>query len=74
MSGTQRASQEGVSFWISPGQRLELGAERHAEAVQLLERLVAHHHDDPRLDDGELVEHARPALHGGDRRCRPPGT
>src|SRR5918997_3854550 len=39
--------------------RVDLPAERHAEAVQLLERLIANHHDDARLHDRELLEHAR---------------
>ena len=62
MSGTYSASQLGVSFWISPGDGRDLGAERHAEPVQLVERLLAHHHHDPRLHDGQLVEHAGAAL------------
>src|SRR3954453_11610194 len=41
------------------GQRLQLRAHGDGQAVQLLERLLAHHHHDPRLDHGELVEDAR---------------
>ena len=40
MSGTYSASQLGVSFWISPGVGLDLRAQRHAQAVQLLQRLL----------------------------------
>src|SRR4051794_11605930 len=35
---------------------------RHADVVQLLERLVAHHHDHARLDDRELLHDTRAAL------------
>ena len=50
-----------MSRWISPG-RLDNSAERDAQQVQLLEGVLAHHDDDARLHDRELVEHARAAL------------
>ena len=74
MSGTYRASQVGVSFWISPGFALELARERHAQRVQLLERLLAHHDDDARLHDRQLVEHAGAALGRGVVGVVRPGT
>src|SRR5918995_1288826 len=40
---------------------VELAPERHAQVVQLLERLVAHYHHDPGLHDGQLLTHARAA-------------
>src|SRR3954447_15410918 len=35
---------------------------RHADVVQLLERLVAHHHDHARLNDRQLLHHTSAAL------------
>ena len=61
MSGTESASQDGVRRWISPGSAASV-RERDAEGVELLERLLAHHHDDARLHDRQLLQHAGAAL------------
>src|SRR4051794_1585470 len=47
------------------GEGVELRAHRNAQAVQLLESLIAHDHHDSRLDHGQLVQHPRLAVHGG---------
>ena len=44
------------------------------ELVEHVERVRAHHHDDLRLHDRDLLDQPRDALRRGERRCRRPGT
>ena len=66
MSGVTSASIDGVSCWISPGRSDRLG-ERQLELVERVERVLAHHDDDARLDDRDLLGHARDARRVGER-------
>ena len=55
MSGTGSASIVGVKRCSSPRRRLERPRERELEPVQELERVLAHHDDELRLDDAQLA-------------------
>ena len=73
MSGTNSASIVGVSRWISPS-ALDLVGQRQLEPVEDVERLLPHHHDDPRLHDRDLLGDPLDAGVGGVGRDRSAGT
>ncbi len=59
MSGVTSASMVGVSVLERPGLIRHLGREREASGVEALTGVLAHHHDDLRLDDVELAGQER---------------
>ena len=73
MSGTYSASSVGVSFWTSPSLAGSTArASGSVELVQLAQRVLAHHDDDARLHDRDLLGDARAAL--GRRQSSVSGT
>ena len=54
MSGTTSASIVGVKRWQLAEPLLDRRREREGERVHELERVVAHHDDELRLDDVQL--------------------
>ena len=55
MSGTASASIVGLKRWSSPSLDSIAGRERETDAVQELERVLAHHDEQLRLDDPQLA-------------------